>query len=144
MSFRLAWRVIPWPSYKCPQWKQIILFLDNAIPVLGMKLKRGWSVCFNINLCWVPSMERSRRDLSNDMAEHRPNLKKKTLKYVPPPFWFHTHNRYSISQNGVWFLLCDTKTACKTIEYRIAVIISKLVIGMLSKNALIKKNLHCS
>ena len=32
-------------------------------------------------------MESSRRDLSNDMAEYKPILKK---KYVPPPFWFYT------------------------------------------------------
>jgi len=36
-------------------------------------------------------MESSRRDLSNDMAEHRPILKKP--KYVLPLFKFHAQNR---------------------------------------------------
>jgi len=52
--------------------------LGNAMPVLGMKPKRGlyvlWSF-FNIDLCSATSIESSRRDLLNDMAEHRPILK---------------------------------------------------------------------
>ena len=52
--------------------------LGDPIPVLGMKLKRGWSVFWyflNINLCSATLMESSRRDLLNDMAENMPILK---------------------------------------------------------------------
>ena len=38
-------------------------------------------------------MEGSRRDLLNDMAEHRPILKN---NHEPSPFLFHTQYRYSI------------------------------------------------
>jgi len=54
--------------------------LGNAIPVLGVKLKRGWYVIwlfFKIDLCSAISFKRSRRELSVDVAEHRPILKNK-------------------------------------------------------------------
>ena len=47
-------------------------------------------------------MERTRRDLLNDMAEHRPIFKNNQITY--PRFSF-TH-RYSISKTGVLFPLC--------------------------------------
>ena len=52
--------------------------LGNAIPVLGVKLKRGlyvlWSF-FKIALCSAISFKRSRRELSIDVAEHRSTLR---------------------------------------------------------------------
>jgi len=58
--------------------------LGNAAPVLGMKPKRGWYVFwlfFKIGLCSSTSMESSRRDLSNDVAEHGPILKNNQNTY---------------------------------------------------------------
>jgi len=46
-------------------------------------------------------MEISRRDLLNDMVEHKPILK---TNHVSSPFSFHTQNRYSIPQNGDFVL----------------------------------------
>ena len=54
------------------------LVLGNAIPVLGVKPKRGWYVfwrIFKVDLCSAISFERSRRELSIDVAEHRSMLK---------------------------------------------------------------------
>jgi len=56
-----------------------------ALPVLGVKPKRGWYVFwlfFKIDLCSVKPMESSRRDLSNDMAEHMPILKTNQNTYL--------------------------------------------------------------
>jgi len=58
----------------------------DAIPVVGVKLKRGYYVFwlfFKIEVCSAPSFKRSRRKLSIDVAEHRSILKKK-VKCV---FW---------------------------------------------------------
>jgi len=58
--------------------KNKIPVLRNAIPVLGVKPKWGryvlWSY-FKIDLCPATSMESSRRDLWNDVAEHRSIVK---------------------------------------------------------------------
>ena len=46
--------------------------------MLGVKLKRRWYVfwpLFKVDLCSATSMESSRRDLFNDMAEHGAILK---------------------------------------------------------------------
>jgi len=56
-------------------------------------------------------MESSRRNLLNDMAEHRPILKNiklicKNIK-ISPSLWLLTKNRYGIPQNEVWFLVCN-------------------------------------
>jgi len=50
-------------------------------------------------------MESSRWTLVNDVAEQRLTLKNNRNTYHPP-FWFLAQNRYSISRNGVLFLLC--------------------------------------
>jgi len=53
-------------------------FLENSIPVLGMKPKRRWyefCLFFKVDRCSAISFKRSRRELSIDMAEHRPMLK---------------------------------------------------------------------
>jgi len=52
----------------------------NAIPVLGVKPKRGWYVFwlfFKIDLCSAISFIRSRRELLIDVAEQRSILKNK-------------------------------------------------------------------
>ena len=52
--------------------------LGNAIPVLGVKPKRGWYVFwlfFKIGLCSAISFKRSQRELSIDVAEHTSMLK---------------------------------------------------------------------
>ena len=49
--------------------------LKNAIPVLGVKLKRLSS--FKVDLCSATSFKRSRRELSIDVAEHRSILENK-------------------------------------------------------------------
>jgi len=58
----------------------------NAVPVSGMKLKRGsafFFYFFNIDLCSTLSMEISRRDLLSDMAEHRLSLKVTKIRTTP-------------------------------------------------------------
>jgi len=58
--------------------------LGNAIPVLGMHLKRGKCVFwyfFNIDLYSATSIESSHRELLNGMAEHRPILKNNQNTY---------------------------------------------------------------
>jgi len=51
--------------------------LGNSIPVLDVKLKRGYVfwIFFKIDLCSATSFERSRRELSIDVAEHRSMLR---------------------------------------------------------------------
>jgi len=52
--------------------------LGNAIPFLSVKPKRGWYVFwlfFKIGQCSAILFERSRRELSIDVAEHRSMLK---------------------------------------------------------------------
>jgi len=53
--------------------------------VLDVKLKRGSTFFFKkkIDLCLAISMESSRRDLWNDMAEHRPILKNNQNTHLP-------------------------------------------------------------
>jgi len=62
--------------------------LGNAIPVLGVKLKRGqyvfWSF-FKVDLFSHINGISSRRDILNDVAEHRCILKN-IEKYVLTPF----------------------------------------------------------
>ena len=53
--------------------------LVNALPILGVKRKRGWyvfSYFFKIGECSAISFKRSRRELSTDVAEHRSILNK--------------------------------------------------------------------
>ena len=60
--------------------------MGYAKPVLDTKLQRGHYVLwyfFNIDLCSATSMESSRRDLANDMAEHNPILKSNIKTYCP-------------------------------------------------------------
>jgi len=57
---------------------------------------------FKIDLCSATSIESSRRDLLNDMAEHRLILKNEQNTF---PFWFHIQNRYSIPRNGVFIFI---------------------------------------
>ena len=59
--------------------------LKNALPVLGVKSKRGCYVfwlLFKIGLCSATSIERSRRELSIDEAEHRSTLKSKGVERI--------------------------------------------------------------
>jgi len=54
--------------------------------VLGVKLKWQWYVFwlfFKIGLCSATSMESSRRDLLNDVADHRSILKNNQNTYYP-------------------------------------------------------------
>jgi len=54
--------------------------LENAIPVLGVKPRRGWYVFllfFKTGLRSAIYFKRSRRELSIDVAEHRSILKNK-------------------------------------------------------------------
>jgi len=56
--------------------------LGNPIPVLGVKLNRGWYVFwlfFKIGLCLAILVERSQLELSIDRVEHRFILKNKGL-----------------------------------------------------------------
>jgi len=56
--------------------------LGNAIPVLGVKPKRGWYVFrsfFKMGLCLAISFKRSRWELSIDVAGHRSILKNKGI-----------------------------------------------------------------
>jgi len=58
----------------------------KGMPVLGVKLKRALYVFwlfYNIDLGSDTSMESSRRDLLNYMAEHRPILKNKQNTHYP-------------------------------------------------------------
>jgi len=60
--------------------------LGNAIPVLGVKLKRAYNVFslfFNIDLCTATSFERFRRELPIDMAERRSILKNNQNTHYP-------------------------------------------------------------
>ena len=60
---------------------------------------------YKICLRSVVSFNRSRRELSTDVAEHRSTLKKfKNTHY--PYFSFIPKKRYGIPQNGGLFLLC--------------------------------------
>ena len=77
--------------------------LGDDIPVLGVKRKRGWYLFwlfFKIGLCSAITFKRSRRELSNDVAEHRSMLKSYLAHY--PRFSFNPH---SIPRNGGLFLL---------------------------------------
>jgi len=72
-------------KYKTP-------FRGSFVPVLGVKPKRGWYVFwlfFNIDQCSATSLESSRRDLLNDMAERLPIWKKKGRTI--PVLVSHTH-----------------------------------------------------
>jgi len=81
--------------------------LGNAVSVLGMKLKQGqyvfWSF-FKIDLCSATSMESSRQDLLNDMAEQRSILKTNQNTYYPR-FSFTPKTCVSFPKTGVSFLL---------------------------------------
>jgi len=69
----------PIKLWKCFYLKLINCFKEFSL-VSGVKLKRekcvGW-LFFKIDLCSTISFETSRRELSNDMAEHRSILKSK-------------------------------------------------------------------
>jgi len=52
--------------------------LGDAVPALGVKPYRGWYVLrlfFNIGICSAISFERSRREVSIDVVEHRSTSK---------------------------------------------------------------------
>jgi len=60
--------------------------LGNAIPILGVKPKRGCYVFwlfFKIGLCSATSLKRSRRELSIDVAEHGSMLKNYQNTHYP-------------------------------------------------------------
>jgi len=59
--------------------------LGNAIPVLVWKTKTGVvrRLFFKIDLCSATSMESSRRDLLNDVTEHRSILKNNQNTFYP-------------------------------------------------------------
>jgi len=60
--------------------------LGSSVPVLGMKLKRGWQVFWSflkIDRCSATSMESSRRDVFNDMVGHSAILKNVQNTYYP-------------------------------------------------------------
>jgi len=60
--------------------------LGNSIPFFGCETKTGVEhvlVFFNINLCSATSMESSRRDLFNDVADHESILKNNQNTYYP-------------------------------------------------------------
>ena len=88
------------------QWN-LTPILGNAIPVLGVKLKGGcdvFSSFFCIDVCSGIPMESFRRDLLNDMAEHRPILKNNQNTYYPR-FSFTPKNR-ELPETGASFLRC--------------------------------------
>ena len=65
--------------------------LGNAIPVLGVKPKRGWYV-----LRWFFKI-----DLTYVQPHHWKTLRESSpLMSMPLAFWFHTQYRYSIPKNG--------------------------------------------
>jgi len=58
----------------------------NAVPILGVKPKRGWYVYwlfFKIDLCSAISFKRSRRELSIDVAERKSMLKNNQTTHYP-------------------------------------------------------------
>jgi len=61
--------------------------LGSAITRFGCETKNGGGTCFGyffkIGLCSATSFERSRRELSNDVAEHRYMLKNYQNTYYP-------------------------------------------------------------
>ena len=56
-------------------------------------------------VCLATSKKSPCRDLLNDLAEHRPILKKGLC-----PFWFHTQNRYRSPLKQVFRCYCVPKT----------------------------------
>jgi len=70
--------------------------------IIGLSWKitkiRTTLLFFKIDPCWATSMERSRRDLSNDMAEHRSILKIKENTAVSVS---KTQNRWEILKGCV-------------------------------------------
>jgi len=58
----------------------------NAMIVLGVKPKRWWYVFwlfFKLDLCSATSFERSRQELSMDVAEHESIFKNNLKTYYP-------------------------------------------------------------
>jgi len=81
--------------------------LGNAIPVLGLKIKRGWYVIwlfFKIDLCSAMSYRRSRRELFIDVPEHRSMLKNHENTYYPG-LSFTPKTGIALPKTGVLFLL---------------------------------------
>jgi len=87
--------------------------MGNAIPVLGVKLKRGWylfCIFLEIGLRSAISFKRSRRELSIDMAEHRSWFKnyRNTLYHVlvsyPKQVWHSSKRgfRFNCTVNVKW------------------------------------------
>ena len=77
--------------------------LGNALPVLGVKSKRGWYVfwwMFKIGLCSAISIKRSRRELSIDVAEHRSTLKITKIRTNP---FLVSYPKHGIPKIGVCF-----------------------------------------
>jgi len=65
-------------------------------------------VIFNIDLGSATSMESSRRDLSNDMAEHGPILKNSQNTYYRRLRFTPKAGHIAFPKTGVLFLLCST------------------------------------
>ena len=79
--------------------------LENASPVLGMKQKRGWYAFwwfFKISLRSAISFERSRRELSIGVAEHRSTLKSYQNTHYPR-FRFIPKTGIAFPYTGVCF-----------------------------------------
>ena len=79
----------------------------NAIPVLCMKLKQRQGVFqqfFDVDLYSAKSMESSRRDLLNDMAEHTPILKNNQNTHHPR-LGFTLKTGIAFPKTGFFFLL---------------------------------------
>jgi len=66
---------------------------------------------FKIDVCSATSMESSRRDLLNDVAEHRSILKNKRNSYYPR-FSFTPKTGVAFAETGVLFLVCTDSYIC--------------------------------
>jgi len=84
----------------------------NAIPVLGVKPKRGRYVFwlfFKIGLCSAISFKRSRRELSIDVAEHRSTLKNYQIRTTPVLVSYPKQIYYSPKKRGLFLLKVFTR-----------------------------------
>ena len=92
------------------QSKQI-LCLGNAMPVWGVKPKQGWYVFwlfFKIGLCSAISLERTRRELSIDVAEHRSILKNnQNTNY--PRFSFTPKTGIAFPKTSIYFFTVQAR-----------------------------------
>jgi len=87
---------------RCPfytQQKRDSCFM-KLLHVLSVNIKRGYfRFFFKIDLCSATSMESSRCDRSNDMAENWSSISLKNIKLRTTPFYFHSQTgRSSLKQ----------------------------------------------